>query len=81
MLPFLVKLYGRGVKVYTWTVAHKENRIACLRAGSWKLRGARRGFERDRCFLCMEGFVVQICMKDSGRMKRRERFLSSIWIR
>jgi hypothetical protein len=38
----------------------ERNGISWLRAGIWKLRGARRGFEEDICSLCMDREDVHI---------------------
>jgi hypothetical protein len=33
---------------------NERNGLACFKTGIWKLRGARKGFERGRCPLCGE---------------------------
>jgi hypothetical protein len=37
-----------------WIWCKERNGIAWLKAGVWKMRGIRGGFEKVRCPLCLE---------------------------
>jgi hypothetical protein len=55
--------------------------LAWFKNGIWKLRGLRRGFEKERCLLCREeDDAVHILLKCSAAKKWREQYLSSKWL-
>jgi hypothetical protein len=55
--------------------------IIWLKAGIWKLRGIRRGFERGRCPLCLEKEDAKhILLKCPETKKWREECVSSNWL-
>jgi hypothetical protein len=63
--------YEWGKVSYIDKCTRKERMgIIWLKAGIWKLRGIRRGFERRRCALCLgEEDVKQILLKCSEPKK------------
>jgi hypothetical protein len=55
--------------------------IIWLKAGIWKLRGIRRGFERGRCPLCLgEGDAKHVLLKCSQTKKWIEECVNSNWL-
>jgi hypothetical protein len=60
---------------------HKKGKIGIiwLKAGIWKLRGIRRGFEKGRCPLCWEEDVKHILLRCNESKKWREEWVNSNW--
>jgi hypothetical protein len=53
----------------------------CYKAGIWKLRGIRRGFERGRCPLCFgEEDAKHILLKCSETKMWREECVNRKWM-
>jgi hypothetical protein len=71
-----------GKESYIDECTRKERMgIIWLKAGIWKLRGIRRGFERGRCPLCQgEKDAKHIWLKCSETKKRREECVNSKWL-
>jgi hypothetical protein len=56
--------------------------LAWFKTGIWKLRGMRKGFQKERCPLCSEEEdPTHILLKCSEIRKWREQFLSRKWLR
>jgi hypothetical protein len=55
--------------------------IIWLKAGIWKLRGIKRGFQRGRCPLCLgEEDAEHILVKCSETKKWKEECVNSNWL-
>jgi hypothetical protein len=55
--------------------------IIWLKAGIWKLRGIRRGFERGRCPLCLaEEVDKHVLLKFPETKKWSEELVCSKWL-
>jgi hypothetical protein len=55
--------------------------IIWLKAGIWKLKGIRRGFEKGRCPLCLgEEDVKHTLLKCSETKKWREKCVNNNWL-
>jgi hypothetical protein len=67
-----------GKKIYIYKCTRKERmRIIWWKAGIWKLRGIRRGFERGRCLLCLgEEYSKHIILKCLQTKKWREEYIN-----
>jgi hypothetical protein len=71
-----------GKECYIEKCTRKE-RMGIIRwkAGIWKLRGIRRGFERARCPLCLgEEDAKHIILKCLETKKWREEYVNSNWL-
>jgi hypothetical protein len=70
-----------GKESYIDKCTRKEGMgIIWLKAGIWKLRGIRRGFEKGRCPLCWEEKNAKhILLKCKESKKWREEWVNSNW--
>jgi hypothetical protein len=71
-----------GEKSYIDECTRKERmRIIRLKAGTWKLRGIRRGFDRGSCPLCLgQEDAKHILLKFPETKKWREEHVCSKWL-
>jgi hypothetical protein len=54
--------------------------IIWWKAGIWKLRGIRKGFERGRCPLCLGEEDAKHILECSETKKWREKYVHSNWL-